>query len=115
LSQTTGEFSSSTEKAAELLSGSARLLDGKVEKLTDISSRTLNQVGAIAGRFDDHSKVLASASDLLGAAQSNLASTLEERREALQSLSLGLVSRSEQIEETMHSLERSSRKSKRPS
>jgi hypothetical protein len=49
--------------------------------------------------------VLASASDLLGAAQSNLASTLEERREALQSLSLGLVSRSEQIEETMRSLE----------
>ena len=105
LSQTTSELSSSTEKAAELLSGSARLLDGKVERLTDISSRTLNQVGAIAGRFDEHSKVLASASDLLGAAQSNLASTLEERREALQALSVGLVSRSEQIETTMHSLE----------
>jgi len=105
LSQTSAEISASTEKAAELLSGSARLLDGKVERLTDISSRTLNQVGAIAGRFDDHSKVLASASDLLGAAQSNLATTLEERREALQALSVGLVNRSEQIESTMHSLE----------
>lgn len=105
LTETTGEFSASTEKAAELLSGSSRLLDGKVERLTDISSRTLNQVGAIAGRFDEHSRVLASASDLLGAAQSNLASTLEERREALQELSVGLVGRSEQIRSTMRSLE----------
>jgi len=99
------ELNQSTDKVAELLSGSARLLDGKVERLTDISSRTLNQVGAIAGRFDEHSRVLATASDLLGAAQSNLATTLEERREALQALSVGLVSRSEEIEQTMRSLE----------
>ncbi|MET5012099.1 hypothetical protein AAHH80_33020, partial [Burkholderia pseudomallei] len=50
------------------------------------------------------SKVLGQASDLLSAAQSNLASTIEEREDALKTLAVGLVNRSEEIENTMRSL-----------
>ncbi len=68
-------------------------------------SSTLSQIGGIVGRFEDHSKVLGQASDLLAAAQSNLVSTLEERQDALRTLSVGLVQRSEEIERTMRALE----------
>jgi hypothetical protein len=46
-------------KAAEMVSASTRLLEGKVDRLSDISGQTLAQVGSIIGRFDEHSKVLA--------------------------------------------------------
>jgi hypothetical protein len=105
LETTTARFSESATRASDMLSTSTRLLEGKVDKLADISGATLSQIGGIVGRFEDHSRVLSQASDLLGAAQSNLASTLEERQDALRTLSIGLVSRSEEIEKTMHALE----------
>ena len=104
LGDTTSRFTDSAAKAAEMVSASTRLLEGKVDRLSDISGQTLAQVGSIIGRFDEHSKVLTQASGLLAAAQSNLVSTLEEREGALQNLSLGLVQRSEEIEKTMRSL-----------
>ncbi len=102
---TTARFSESANRASDMLSTSTRLLEGKVDKLSEISGSTLSQIGGIVGRFEDHSRVLGQASDLLGAAQSNLVSTLEERQEALRTLSVGLVRRSEEIEKTMHALE----------
>jgi ElaB/YqjD/DUF883 family membrane-anchored ribosome-binding protein len=105
LESTTARFSESANRASDMLSTSTRLLEGKVTKLAEISGSTLSQIGGIVGRFEDHSKVLSQASDLLGAAQSNLVSTLEERQDALRTLSVGLVSRSEEIEKTMHALE----------
>jgi hypothetical protein len=105
LETTTTRFSESASRASDMLSTSTRLLEGKVDKLANISGSTLSQIGGIVGRFEDHSKVLSQASDLLGAAQSNLVSTLEERQDALRTLSVGLVSRSEEIEKTMHALE----------
>ncbi|MGZ2456267.1 ABC-type transporter Mla subunit MlaD [Rhizobium anhuiense] len=104
LGDTTARFADSATKAAEMVSASTRLLEGKVDRLSDISGQTLSQVGGIIGRFDEHSKVLTQASQLLGAAQSNLASTLEERESALQTLSVGLVQRSAEIEKTMQGL-----------
>jgi ElaB/YqjD/DUF883 family membrane-anchored ribosome-binding protein len=87
-----------------MVSASTRLLEGKVDRLSDISGQTLAQVGSIIGRFDDHSKVLGQASHLLAAAQSGLVSTLEEREGALQTLAAGLVQRSAEIEKTMRGL-----------
>ncbi len=104
LSATSAQFADSASKAGEMVSASTRLLEGKVDKLADVSGKTLSQVGGIIGRFDEHSKVLTQASQLLGAAQSNLVSTLEERETALQNLSIGLVQRSEEIENTMRAL-----------
>ncbi|MCA0340715.1 MAG: hypothetical protein LCH99_13420, partial [Proteobacteria bacterium] len=105
LMSTAERFSTSAERASDMVSTTSRLLEGKVDRLSDISSGTLSQIGGIVGRFEDHSKILSQASDLLAAAQSNLVSTLEERQDALRSLSVGLVQRSEEIEKTMQSLE----------
>lgn len=101
LTATSSRFAESAAKAGEMVSASSRLLEGKVDKLSEITGQTLSQVGSIVGRFDDHSKVLTQVSQLLGAAQSNLVSTLEERETALQNLAVGLVQRSEEIENTM--------------
>ncbi|MBP8937026.1 MAG: hypothetical protein KBG72_00930, partial [Agrobacterium sp.] len=53
---------------------------------------------------EEHSKVLSQASELLNAAQSSLVGTLEERQDALRSLSVGLVKRSEEIESAMRNV-----------
>jgi ABC-type transporter Mla subunit MlaD len=105
LSGTTSSFATSAEKAAQTFSSSARLIDVNATKLTELSSSTLKDIAAIAHRFDDHSRVLATASDLLGSAQSNLASTLDDRQDALETLAVGLVKKSEDIERTMRSFE----------
>ena len=68
-------------------------------------ARPCRRSAASSGASKITRKVLSQASDLLGAAQSNLVSTLEERQDALRTLSVGLVSRSEEIEKTMHALE----------
>jgi ElaB/YqjD/DUF883 family membrane-anchored ribosome-binding protein len=104
LGATTARFSESASQAADLVSTSSRLLEGKIDRLSSISGDTLSQVSGIVGRFDDHSKVLGQASELLAAAQSNLVSTLDERQDALRNLSVGLVKRSEEIETTMRGL-----------
>ena len=104
LSAVADRFAESTNKVSDSIHASTRLLEGKADRLSSVSGDTLQQIANIVGRFDDHSKVLGQASDLLGAAQSNLVTTLEEREDALQSLAVGLVHRSEEIENTMRSL-----------
>ena len=99
-----GKFSDSTMRVSDSIHASTRLLEGKADRLSTVSGETLQQIATIVGRFDDHSKVLGQASDLLSAAQSNLVTTLEEREDALQALAVGLVHRSEEIENTMRSL-----------
>ncbi len=105
LSGTTDRFNETAEKAAQSLSTSSRIIDANTGKLAELSSDTLGQIAAIANRFEDHGKMLASANDLLGSAQSNLSSTLEDRRDALESLALGLVAKSEEIEKVMRTFE----------
>ncbi len=104
LGLTADKVSEATARASDLMSPRPRLLEGKSDRLVDISSSTLIQIAGIVGRFDDHSRVLGQASDLLAAAQSNLVSTLEEREDALETLAVGLVKRSEDIEGTMRQL-----------
>src|SRR5690606_30181494 len=105
LAATTQGFAASTERAAQTFASSARLIDSNASRLTDVSSRTLKEVAGIASRFEEHTKVLSSASDLLGSAQSHLVSTLDDRQRALEDLAVGLVQKSEEIEKTMKSFD----------
>jgi hypothetical protein len=104
LGATANRFSETASQATDMLSTSNRLLDDKLGRLTAVSGETLQQVSSIVSRFGDHTQVLGKASELLSAAQSNLVGTLEERQQALRDLSVGLVKRSEEIENTMQGL-----------
>src|SRR5690606_2902054 len=105
LTTTTEAFAANAEKAAQSFASSARLIDSNAGRLTTLSSSTLKDIAGIASRFDEHTKLLASASDLLGSAQANLANTLDGRQSALEQLSIGLVRKSEDIEKLMRSFE----------
>ncbi|MGL4487908.1 MAG: hypothetical protein ACRCU5_00495, partial [Rhizobiaceae bacterium] len=105
LAGTTTALAEQTEKVSSNISTSARMMETNITRLTDLSSGTLKEVASIASRFDEHGRVLASASDLLNAAQSSLSNTLEDRQEALERLSVGLVTRSEEIEKTLRAFE----------
>lgn len=103
LLDTTTAFAENATKAAESFETSTRLIDGNLGKLSELSGSTLTDIAAIAKRFDEHGRMLNSASELINASQSNLASTFDERQEALQNLAAGLVAKSEGIEKTMRS------------
>ena len=69
---------------------SARLIDANTNRLTELSQAALREVAAIASRFDEHGRLLANASNLIAAAQSNFEHTLE-RQSSLEDLAVGLV------------------------
>ena len=104
LTGSTSTFAATTEKAAQTFSSAARLVDSNTNRLTDLSSSTLREVASIATKFDEHSRLLSSASNLLASAQSNLEHTLE-RQSSLEDLAVGLVKKSEDLERVMHSFE----------
>jgi ABC-type transporter Mla subunit MlaD len=104
LAGSTQSFAATTEKAAQTFASSARLVDSNTTRLTELSSTTLREVASIATKFDEHSRLLASASELLGSAQSNLEHTLE-RQSSLDDLAVGLVRKSEELEKVMQSFE----------
>ncbi|MGD9915628.1 MAG: kinesin, partial [Rhizobiaceae bacterium] len=104
LANTTTSFANTTERAAQTFASSARLVDSNTQRLTDLSSATLKEVASIAARFEEHSRVLSTASDLLSSAQGNLEHTLE-RQSSLEQLAVGLVSKSEDLERIMRSFE----------
>lgn len=105
LASTTERFSEQTQNTVDRLSSSIHMVDSNVGRLSELSGTTLNEIAAIANRFDDHGRVLASASDLLKTAQNNLTGTLEERKEALDQLASGLVNKSAEIEHSMANFE----------
>src|SRR5690606_36745307 len=73
-------------------------------RLTELSSSTLKEIASIAARFDEHGKLLATASELLNSAQGNLEHTLE-RQSSLEDFATGLVKKSEDVERIMRSFE----------
>ncbi len=105
LTGSTANFAATTEKAAQTFSNAARLVDSNTKRLTDLSSSTLREVASIATKFDEHSRLLSSASNLLDSAQSDLEHTLE-RQSSLEELAIGLVKKSEDIKHVMQSFER---------
>ena len=104
LSGTTDKFAATTDKAAQTFASSARLIDANTNRLTELSQAALREVAAIANRFDEHGRLLANASNLIGAAQSNFEHTLE-RQSSLEDLAVGLVKKSEDLERVMKSFE----------
>jgi hypothetical protein len=104
LAGTTDKFASTTEKAAQTFATSARLIDANTNRLTELSQAALREVASIANRFDEHGRLLANASNLIGAAQSNFEHTLE-RQSSLEDLAIGLVNKSEELERVMKSFE----------
>ena len=104
LTSSTQSFAATTEKATQTFASSARLVDSNTTRLTELSSATLREVASIATRFDEHSRLLSSASELLSSAQSNLEHTLE-RQSSLEDLAVGLVKKSEDLEKVMRSFE----------
>src|SRR5690606_20693145 len=104
LSTSTQAVAATTAKSSQTFASSARLVDSNTTRLTALSSATLREVASIATRFDEHSRLLASASDLLSSAQSNLEHTLE-RQSTLEDLAVGLVKKSEDLEKVMRSFE----------
>ena len=84
-------------KAAQTFASSARLIDANANRLTELSQAALREVASIANRFDEHGRLLANASNLIGAAQSNFEHTLE-RQSSLEDLAVGLVKKSEDLD-----------------
>src|SRR5690606_36580771 len=96
LTGTALSFAENAQKAAETFSNSADLINANSGRLSDFSERTLAPLANIASRFENHSRILESASQLLDKAQQGMIANIEGRQEALQSLANGLLEKSEQ-------------------
>ena len=105
LVDTTSSFVENTNRAAQMFQASTGLIDGNIGTLRAISDSTLSQIADIADRFEEHGKVLSSASDMINTAQNGLVSTIEDRHQALDKLASGLVEKSEGVEKLMQSFE----------
>ncbi len=105
LVDSTTSFVENTNRAAQMFQASTGLIDSNLGTLRTLSDNTLSQIADIADRFDEHGKVLSSASDMINSAQNGLVSTLEERHQALDKLASGLVEKSEGVEKLMQSFE----------
>ncbi|WP_411507001.1 hypothetical protein [Brucella anthropi] len=105
LVDTTSSFVENTNRAAQMFQASTGLIDSNIGTLRSLSDSTLSQIADIADRFEEHGKVLASASDMINTAQNGLVSTLEDRHQALDKLASGLVEKSEGVERLMQSFE----------
>ena len=105
LVETTDGFAERTERIASQILAATDILGNNAERLDNVASGTLSQVASIANKFDDHGKVLARASDLLQAAQSNIEVKLEDRTKAIDVLSTGLLKRAGEIENVLGNFE----------
>jgi len=105
LSTTAVTFAENAQKAAETFSNSASLITANSGRLADFSERTLHALSNIASRFENHSRILESASQLLEKAQNGIVNNIEGRQEALRSLADGLVEKSEQLERVIKSFD----------
>src|SRR5690606_42095563 len=59
-------FVENANRAAQMFQASTGLIDGNIGTLRALSDSTLSQIADIANRFEDHGRVLASASELIG-------------------------------------------------
>ena len=71
----TDKFAATTEKAAQTFASSARLIDANTNRLTELSQAALREVASIANRFDEHGRLLANASNLIGVGADRTSST----------------------------------------
>jgi len=106
LGEQTASFQNAVTRAAEDLQLSNRVIEGNYTNLKDVSSSILGQVSAIANRFEDQARSLSDVTTLIDATQNNLANNIDERGEALEEMTRGLVSRSSELEKLMDSFTR---------
>src|ERR1700730_1086554 len=76
-------------------------MDGQLRDLRDVSSKVLNDVSALTTRFEDQGRFIAGAVDNLSETHIRIDKTLAERREAIESLTTHLSSRSSDLEERL--------------
>ncbi|MBN9059728.1 MAG: hypothetical protein J0H21_11145, partial [Rhizobiales bacterium] len=101
LAARTGEFAQAIEQAIGGTQNSSTLLASQVEMLRDVSKDVLENVGAIAGRFEDQGRSLSLAASSLSAANSEVETSIEQRRVALDQLAQSLAARSADLDGVM--------------
>jgi DNA anti-recombination protein RmuC len=100
------EFSTVIGHAVEVTQLSANELGDQVSRLRDISGEILDGVSNVVKRFEEQSQSLTTASKNLSDVNRQIETTVDERRPALESLTVGLKSRSEELDGLMKSFTR---------
>lgn len=97
------EFKQTVGLASDDLNSSSNLIEANYMGLKDVSATVLVEISEIANRFADQSEALNSVSRLLDETQSNIAISLDDRRDAIEALTNGLVAKSSELEDLMRS------------
>lgn len=97
------EFKQTVGLASDDLNSSSNLIEANYMGLKDVSATVLVEISEIANRFADQSEALNSVSRLLDETQSNIAISLDDRRDAIEALTNGLVEKSSELEDLMRS------------
>ncbi len=100
------EFKAAIGHAVEATQLSSNELGGQVGKLRDVSRDIIEGVGTVVKRFEEQSTSLSAATKNLADVNRQIQVTVEERRPALESLTTGLKSRSEELDGLMKSFTR---------
>ena len=106
LADRSGEFSTAIDHAVETTQLSAGELGDQVTRLRDVSREILESVSGVVQRFEEQTHSLTAASRNLSDVNKLIESTVDERRPALESLTAGLKSRSEELDGLMSSFTR---------
>ncbi|MFD0917952.1 hypothetical protein ACFQ14_16225 [Pseudahrensia aquimaris] len=101
LAERAAEFRQTVGEASDDLNSSSSLIESNYLGLKDVSGRVLVEISDIASRFAEQSDALTNVSRLLDQTQGNMSISLDERRNAIEALTNGLVSRSADLEELM--------------
>ena len=101
LAERAEEFQSTVGRASDDLNSSSNLIEANYLGLKDVSATVLVEISEIANRFSEQSDALNAVSRLLDDTQSNIAISLDDRRDAIEALTNGLVVKSSELEELM--------------
>ncbi len=101
LDQQTTKFAETTNITKANLDKTGAIATEMSEQLEDKISTLLGNLNHVAQRFEAQGIALQDSTKLIDAAQSNLEATLENKQEALQELSSGLLSRSDEIDSSV--------------
>src|SRR5712691_6428580 len=81
--------------------GAVGHMDGQLRDLREVSAKVLADVSTLTARFEDQGRFIAGAVDSLSETHTRIDKTLAERREAIESLTTHLSSRSSDLEERL--------------
>ncbi len=107
LTQQSSELIGAFEKATHDLDLSGKLAERIETQMGTTAESMLTNITSVSERLDEQSGILSEATKLIDAAQSNFASTLDERQTALKDLSDGLIKRTTEIDMNVNALAQS--------